>query len=167
MAQRKGEALSHNQHQTLMNYAVGYYARSKKDTIAQLKLGESGRAIQGIVVTGSMGGGVGDKRPPMTDSDFDGKVVMSAEFERSGLDLGLIASVLWSGFTSLLKEKIEVSSYFPYTLDNQDSLYYYFCYTRDRHNGLSVICERGNMVYQNLKNVGMRERFSVTPYFAD
>ncbi|MBP9702498.1 hypothetical protein KBD69_02325 [Candidatus Woesebacteria bacterium] len=167
MAQRRGEALSHKQHQALMNHAVGYYARSKKNTISKLKLGENGRAIQGIIVPGSMGGGVGDKRPPMTDSDFDGKVVISAEFERSDLDLELIASVLWSGFATLMKEKMEVNSYFPFTLDDMQSLQYYFATTRYRHNGLSVICERESVVYQSLKEVGNIERFIVTPYFVD
>ncbi len=163
-----GEVLSAKDHQEIMRFAVQSYKSAKSTTLKSFNLTSQGGLIQGIVVPGSIGAGVEDRQPPTSGADFDGKVVLSALYEFSGHNLESIALVLWNEFVELMKDKIEVSrAYFPYTFDTQQSLYYYFAPTRYNHDGLSVICGRDSVVYQNLIHVGQGERFTVTPYFVD
>lgn len=163
MAQRSEEVMSRDQHTELMSYAVGYFKEARSQVVAELDwtLG----LILGLVVTGSMGAGVGDKKPPMTYSDFDGKPVLSSGLEYIEKDVDQAATRFWGVFAGLMGRKIEVSRYFSYTFDTEVDFYYHFSYIRDRHDALSIICD-SHEVAQGLIRVGQRERFNVFTYYS-
>lgn len=162
MAQRSGEVMSSEQYASLMDYAIGSFKEARIRTEAEL--GWTTGLIVGLVVTGSMGAGIGDKRPPKTDSDFDGKPVLSSSLEHLEKDVDLAATHFWGVFAGLMGHVMEVSRYISSTFDTEADYYFHFAYTSDRHNALSIICDNDG-VSQGLIRVGQRAHFGVFVHY--